>query len=67
MLMGNPNLGNDEDEEEEEDDEDSEAAVRQEEDEMDNVEALMAGVGIEEKDKVRIVHALILRLPLTSG
>jgi hypothetical protein len=54
MLMGNPNH-QEEDEGEAVDDEDagSENVPNREEQEMDNVEALMAGVAIEEKDKVR--------------
>ena len=54
MLMGNPNH-QEEDEVEAEDgeDKDSENVINREEREMDNVEALMAGVAIEEKDKVR--------------
>jgi hypothetical protein len=55
MLMGNPNHHEDEeegDEDEEEADKQGPADVQAEEAEMDNVEALMAGVAIEEKDKV---------------
>lgn len=56
MLMGNPNL--EEAEEIDEEDADADQAklanTQVEEDEMDNVEALMAGVAIEEKDKVRL-------------
>ncbi|KAH8088491.1 hypothetical protein HD553DRAFT_268669 [Filobasidium floriforme] len=56
MLMGNPNLHEDDEEEgdadEDEDDKQDSTAAQAEEAEMDNVEALMAGVAIEEKDKV---------------
>jgi hypothetical protein len=56
MLMGNPNLHEDDEEEgdadEDEDDKQDPIDAQAEEAEMDNVEALMAGVAIEEKDKV---------------
>ena len=62
MLMGNPNHQEEEDEEKVVDGEDagSEDVINREEQEMDNVEALMAGVAIEEKDKV--CHAVPLRM-----
>ena len=55
MLMGNPNHHEDEEEGAEEDavaNEQDSTGAQAEEAEMDNVEALMAGVAIEEKDKV---------------
>lgn len=54
MLMGNPNLHEDDEEEGEADEDDKQdpTDAQAEEAEMDNVEALMAGVAIEEKDKV---------------
>jgi len=62
MLMGNPNHQEEEDEEGTVDGEDagSENVINREEQKMDNVEALMAGVAIEEKDKV--CHACPLRI-----
>ena len=53
--MGNPNHHEDEEEGDEEDavaNEQDSTGAHAEEAEMDNVEALMAGVAIEEKDKV---------------
>jgi hypothetical protein len=65
MLMGNPNLEDDDEVDDTEEghpgNAEADADADKEEAEMDNVEALMAGVAIGEKDKVRRVLQKSLR------